>query len=134
MAGAITIAKLTRIGGDGTMMRTVRLEMARSHEFPEGSDKHGYEFHVPLTDAGKLDRDAIAKHRDQATFWRFWGGDDERGRVRHGHRGWLLAFARGTGEDEVIFKGDQHRFAPGEYVSIEERDGQTRTFRVVSVH
>ena len=32
-----------------------------------------------------------------------------------------------------IFKGDQHRFAEGEYISIKERDGITRVFRVASV-
>jgi hypothetical protein len=33
----------------------------------------------------------------------------------------------------MIFKGDQHRFVTGEYVSITERDGVTRTFRVAAV-
>ncbi len=117
------------------MMRTVRLELARSHDFPEGSDKCGYEFHIPLTAEGKLDREGLHEHRDEATFHRFWGGDDdERGHVRHGHRGWVLAFGRNGGGDETIFKGDQHRFVTGEYVSIEEHDGRTRTFRVVSVN
>lgn len=116
------------------MMRIVRLELARCHEFPEGSSTHGYEFHVPLTAAGKLDRVGLHRHREEATFRRFWGADEEQGHIRHGHRGWVLAFG-GNGEaDETLFKGDQHRFAPGEYVSIEERDGQTRTFRVAGMH
>ena len=34
---------------------------------------------------------------------------------------------------EVIFKGDRHRFIEGEYVSIRESDGITRTFRVAAV-
>lgn len=116
------------------MMRTVRLELARCHDFPEGSDKHGYEFRVPLTGAGKLDREGLHRHHEEATFHRFWGGDEDRGHIRHGHRGWILAFAQDGDADETLFKGDQHRFVPGEYVSIEERDGQTRTFRVASVH
>ena len=116
------------------MMRTVRLELARCHDFPEGSKKHGYELHVPLTWGGRLDHKAIPEDRDEVTFHRFWDGENEWGRIRHGHRGWALSFGRGQDEEEMIFKGDQHRFVTGEYVSIEERDGQTRTFRVVSVH
>lgn len=115
------------------MIRHVRLEMARGHEFPEGSSDHGYELSLPLTADGRLDRETWLKHRDSVDFRRFWGGEDERGQLKHGRRGWTLAFAPGTDDDEVIFKGDEHRFADGEYVSIKERDGVTRTFRVAAV-
>jgi len=36
--------------------------------------------------------------------------------------------------EEVIFRGDAHRFVAGEYISITERNGVTHTFRVASVH
>ena len=36
-------------------------------------------------------------------------------------------------DDEAGFKFDSHRFAVGEYVSIREHDGETRTFIVESV-
>ena len=39
------------------MIRQVRLELARCHEFPEGSKDHGYELSLPLTRDGHLDRD-----------------------------------------------------------------------------
>jgi hypothetical protein len=116
------------------MMRTVRLELARCHEFPDGSKKHGYELRVPLTWGGRLDPKAMPENRDEVTFQRFWGGDNERGHIRHGHRGWVLSFGMAGPGDETIFKGDQHHFVIGEYVSIEERDGETRTFRVADVH
>jgi hypothetical protein len=116
------------------MMRTVRLELARCHDFPKGSKNHGYELRVPLTWGGRLDAKAIPENRDEVTFHRFWGGEDALGHVRHGQRGWVLSFGPGGEADELIFRGDQHRFTTGEYVSIEERDGQTRTFRVTSVH
>ena len=116
------------------MLRQVRLEVARGHEFPDGSVEHGYEMTLPLTPDGHLDREAFLHHRNQVGFRRFWGHAEERGHLIHGRRGWGLSFQAGDTSDEVIFKGDMHRFAVGEYISIAERDGVTRTFRVVSLH
>jgi hypothetical protein len=116
------------------MLRKVRLELARSHEYPEGSPEHGYELDVPLTYRGKLDHEFWLKHRDAASFRRFWGEEEKRGELRHDRRGWIFSFAPESTEDEVIFRGDEHRFAVGEYLSIKEHDGITRTFRVASVH
>jgi hypothetical protein len=117
------------------MMRTVRLEMARCHEFPDGSGTHGYDLHLPLTPSGKLDRDFWLKHRQGGGFRRFWGETEARGLLRHGRKGWALSFEphRDDDRDEMIFKGDQHRFVAGEYISITERDGVTRTFRITAV-
>jgi hypothetical protein len=115
------------------MMRTVRLELARCHEFPDGSSAHGYELHVPLTEAGKLDRESWPRRRGESVFRRFWGGEEEHGEVRHRGHGWALSFTPGNEQDEVIFRADDHRFALGEYLSIKERDDVTRTFRVASV-
>ena len=115
------------------MMRTVRLELARCHEFPDGSAAHGYELKLPLTRAGKLDRDAWLKHRQDSAFRRFWGDEEEHGQLRHRHHGWMLSFTPDAEDDEVIFRADDHRFAAGEYLSIKERDGVTRTFRIAGV-
>jgi hypothetical protein len=109
--------------------------MAHCHEFPDGSSTDGYELHLPLTLAGKLDRDFWLKHRQGGGFHRFWGDIEDRGLLRHGRKGWALSFEphREDDRDEMIFKGDQHRFVTGEYVSITERDGVTGTFRVAAV-
>jgi len=115
------------------MIRQVRLELARCHDFPEGSRDHGYELSLPLTRDGHLDREDWRKHRENAGFRRFWAAEEERGQLRHGRHGWLLTFGPGTDAEEVIFRGDEHRFAAGEYISIKERDGVTRVFRVASV-
>src|SRR4051794_33395322 len=115
------------------MIRQVRLELARCHDFPEGSKEHGYELFLPLTAQGRLDRDSWHDNRANVAFQRFWGGAVERGHLKHGRRGWALAFDPGSDDDELIFKGDEHRFGEGEYVSIKERDGNIRTFRVESV-
>ena len=115
------------------MMRTVRLEVARSHEFPEGSASHGYELHVPLTEAATIDREGWQLHRERCSFRRFWGDEETGGNLRHRAHGWVLSVLPDGGKDEAIFRADSHRSAVGEYVSIKEQDGVTRTFRVAAV-
>lgn len=115
------------------MLRKVRLEVARGHEFPEGSASHGYELTLPLAKDGALDRELWHKHRKETIFRRFWGDDEARGHLSHGRNGWALAFDDGSGGAEVILKADTHRFVAGDYVSIKERDEVTRTFRIASI-
>ncbi|HXZ01174.1 MAG TPA: hypothetical protein VEI03_14330 [Stellaceae bacterium] len=115
------------------MLRKVRLEAARGHEFPEGSAKHGYELALPLSPDAALDRDFWLKHRAECSFRRFWGDEEAHGHLAHGGQGWRLVFDDTSGDAEVIVKAEAHRFIGGEYVSIKERDGVTRTFRIASV-
>ncbi len=117
-------------------VRTIRLELARSPDFPEGSASRGYEFKAPLADDGTLDHEAWPEVRSSCTVRRFWEGEaDETGHLIHrrGNR-WLFHYdGMDDDEDEPIFKFDRHHFVVGEYVSITEHDGELRTFKVVSV-
>ncbi len=116
------------------MLRKVRLEAARCYDFPEGSATHGYEIALPLSPGAMLDRDFWLKHRTESRFRRFWGDEAEaQGHLAHGGQGWRLVFDDGSGDAEVIVKADTHRFTAGEYVSIKERDGVTRTFRIAAI-
>lgn len=114
------------------MLHRVRLELARCHDFPNGSTAHGYELTLPLAKDGTLDRELWQKHRKESAFRRFWGDDEALGQLTHRHAGWALLFHDG-GDAEVIFQAEKHHFVAGDYVSIKERDGATRTFRVASV-
>jgi hypothetical protein len=117
-------------------LRKVRLELARTAEFPEGSAQRGYEFVAPLTDDGHLDPQDWRAQRGACTVHRFWAGEDAvYGHLVH-HRGHHWAFhydGIGDEEEEPIFRFDHHRFAVGDYVSITENDGVQQTFRVVEV-
>ena len=113
-------------------MNVVRLELARCREFPEGSKTHGYALRLPLDAEGRLSSGNWPRQRHHADFTRFWGEELESGRLVHGRHGWGLAFDDDS-EVEPIFRSADHRFAEGEYISITERDGMTRTFRVVAV-
>lgn len=118
-------------------LRHVRLELARDHEFPNGSSRHGYEFIAPLDDSGQLDLAAYKRTKDRARVRRFWGSDPEEvGHILH-KRGGTWAFHYDihgdAAHDEAGFRFDTHKFAPGEYVSLKEQDGTLRTFLVTKV-
>ncbi|MBI1777761.1 MAG: hypothetical protein HYR63_20670 [Proteobacteria bacterium] len=117
------------------MLKKIRLELARSPEFPEGSAHHGYEFKAPLKPDGTFDLAAWRKLAKLCTVHRFWRGeDDEVGElVHHSKHGWAFSYEPGEADDEPIFRFGGHVFREGEYVSITEHDGVERTFRVVMV-
>jgi len=116
-------------------LKRIRLELARDHEFPEGSRERGYDLIAPVDDNDHLVAEEWRKERDKCRVRRFWAGEEEIGRLVH-KRGGTWAFdydPKAEEDDEPGFRFDQHRFAPGEYVSLTEHDGVMRTFRIVSV-
>ena len=116
-------------------LKRIRLELARTPEFPEGNPKFGYEFIAPLTQDNHIDADAWKNVKDHCGVLRFWGADkQERGVLRHVGNGWRFDYdPRDDTDDEPFFKLDRHSLAPGDYVSVTEHDGVRRPFRVVSV-
>ena len=117
-------------------LKTIRLELGRTREQPDGNPRCGYEFTAPLTADGHLDAEAYKVHKTACRVHRFWAGEKpEHGALRHlGRDRWVFSYAPGTEDDEPAFKFDKHRFTIGEYVSITEHDGVTRPFKIVSVH
>ncbi|HVJ34392.1 MAG TPA: hypothetical protein VND94_14855 [Terriglobia bacterium] len=116
-------------------LRTIRLELARTAEYPEGNALCGYEFTAPLRPDGHLDLAAFKQHKEKCRVHRFWAGETtQAGALLHlGHDRWVFSYEPGTEDDEPAFHFDRHQFVPGEYVSITEHDGVTRPFRIVSV-
>jgi hypothetical protein len=120
------------------VLKRIRLNLARSKEFPLGSDKHGYEFVAPLDAQGHIDPELWRKYREHCGVRRFWDGeDDEVGRLVHKpggaeHGRWVFDYDEATEEDdEAGYRFG--KFRPGEYVSIRDEDGNMHTFQVVSV-
>lgn len=116
-------------------LKTIRLELARTQEHPEGDPGHGYEFRAPLDDAGHLNAAAWHGNKDLCMVRRFEKNiEQERGMLIRTKAGsWAFSYAPGDDDDEPIFKFSTHAFKPNEYVSITEHDGVQRAFRVVSV-
>ncbi len=121
-------------------LKRIRLELARDHEFPDGSHERGYDFIAPVDDQGHLNAGEWRDQRDHCRVRRFWSGQpDEIGRLIHkrgGDHGATWAFdynPKSARDDEPGFKLDRHSIRPGEYVSITEHDGVQRTFFIKSV-
>ena len=55
------------------VLKRIRLNLARSKEFPAGSAKHGYEFVAPLDANGHIDVELWRKYRAHCGVRRFWG-------------------------------------------------------------
>jgi hypothetical protein len=120
--------------------KRIRLNLARSKEFPEGSSRHGYEFVAPLDAKNHIDVDLWRLHRDNCRVRRFWEGeDDEIGFLVHKsggpeHSRWVFDYdSSAEDDDENGYRFGTHAFTPGEYVSIRDEDGDMHTFRVVAV-
>jgi hypothetical protein len=118
-------------------MKRIRLELARDHEFPNGSRERGYEFAAPIDGDGHIIVGEWRKERTRCRVKRFWSGEDtEVGHLLHKPGGgWAFHYdVHGApDDDEAGYRFDHHAFRPGEYVSIKEHDGMLRTFRVISV-
>lgn len=117
-------------------LKRVRLELARDHEFPDGSRERGYEFAAPLDDEGHLQAAQWKATRERCVVKRFWAGEpNEIGRLVHKPGGaWAFDYdPTRVDDDETGYRLDKHKFVPGEYVSFREHDGVLRTFRVMSV-
>lgn len=116
-------------------LKTIRLELARNPDFPDGSTTRGYELRAPLTADGHLDADAWRANRDATSLRRFWQGEpDRKGELVHTRQGWAFSYEPGPADDETLFRLDRHLFRVGEYVTITEPGGATHTFRIASVH
>ena len=122
------------------LLKRIRLNLARSKEFPQGSGKHGYEFVAPLDANGRIEPALWKKYREHCGVRRFWGGeDDEVGRLVHKpggaeHARWIFDYDEtAEDDDEAGYRFGDHAFRNGEYVSIRDEDGALHTFQVVSV-
>lgn len=115
--------------------KTIRLELARTPEYPEGSAAHAYVLRLPLDDNGLIDR-SLLKHPDQRpVVRRLWPDEpDQQGVVIPVRGGWAFSYAPGEDDDEGIFHLEDHPIRIGAYLTITETDGERSPFKVVHCH
>src|SRR5690242_897917 len=106
------------------VLKRIRLNLARSRTFPSGSPRHGYEFVAPLDADDHIDVGLWRKYRDHCGVRRFWGEEEEVGRLVHKpggseHARWVFDYdAAADDDDEAGYRFGTHPFRTGEYVSI----------------
>jgi hypothetical protein len=112
--------------------KTVRLELARTAGFPNGSVGRTYILRVPLSDDGMIDAELLARNPSYATARRFWTPEpDQFGRIERAD-GHLVFRCRGQ-HGESIFRMLAVPIRLEQEVLIEELDGSTYPFRVASI-
>jgi hypothetical protein len=114
--------------------KTVRLELARSPRFPNGSASRAYLLHLPLDDSGLVDEETFRRSPALGTVRRHWPSERDRtGYVIRKKNGWAFSYAIGDADDEDLFHLESHPLKPGEYVTITEPDGERLPYRVVAI-
>jgi hypothetical protein len=118
------------------MLNRIRLELARTHDHPQGTPTIGYEFTAPLDATARIDANAFALHKDKCRVRRFRPGeDDDIGHlIRKPGGSWAFHYDIHSDEedDETGYRFGDHVFRAGEYVSIRE-DDELMPYRVTRV-
>lgn len=116
--------------------RRIRLELAREKDHPAGDSGIGYTVLAPLNADGLLDGEVAREFKRECKVIRFREGEDsEEGYLRRGPGGaWAFHydFEDGVEDDDPAYRLGEHRFAPGDYVTIMEDEG-AHTYRVARV-
>ena len=111
--------------------KTIRLELARTHDFPAGSVSRGYLIRVPLNDNGAIDERSFANSPQRATVRRFWSSEpDESGRLVQLNGKWAL---RCNGRPDRLLAIHCSPLTVGEQVAVVGPDGTPLPFRVASI-
>ena len=119
-------------------LKYIQLELARNPGDDEhiGSPSHyRYILTAPLTPDGHLDRQLWERNKEKCVFTHFLPDEPERhGKITHRGGGWQLHYnGADPAEDEKPHKLDRHVMLEGEYLTINEPDGDAWTYKVTRV-
>jgi hypothetical protein len=122
------------------MLQRILLHLARTHDFPDGSSRHGYDLVAPLDSDGRLNGVEWGGKRARCRVRRFWGGEPDRhGLLVHRPGGaegatWIIDYDQNrSDDDEAGYRLGTHTFRAGDYVSIRGDSGDMKTFKVADV-
>jgi hypothetical protein len=116
--------------------RQIHIELAREPGHPEGDAGIAYVIIAPLDADDRIDPTLWRQHREACRIARRRPDRrDDAGHLVHRQGGsWAFHYDSGANmPDEVGFRFADERFAPGEYVSIND-GGKLHTYRVASVN
>lgn len=111
---------------------SIRLELACTDDFPDGSASRSYLFRVPLGDGAIIDAEAIKRMPALATAHRYWPNErDKFGHIIPTAHCWAVRFE--TGEESLLFELERQPIEENKVFVVKEPDGARRPFRVISV-
>ena len=112
----------------------VRLELARTEKFPNGSPSRTYLIRLPLNDDGLIDESARAAEPNRATIRRFWPRQaDWSGYILKVKDGWAFSCSFGETDGNHVIHLENHPIRSGEYLTLVEANGTRLPFRVASI-
>lgn len=111
--------------------KLIRLELARTADFPEGSPSRAFLLRLPLFEDGLIDEAEVGRKPAMATVKRHWPNEpDQHGYVIRTGANWGFSYAIGEDDDETLFHLESHPLCEGEYVTLTEPDGKRLPFQV----
>jgi hypothetical protein len=112
--------------------KAIRLELARTADFPQGSEADAYVLRLPIDDIGFINRSAMNHTVESQIVHRMWPGEPDRTRVVIARwADWACLYGNSHMDDEGIFRLEHHPIKPGEYLTMTETAGRHLPFKVV---
>lgn len=107
---------------------TIRLELARTPAFPNGSAARSYVLRLPLAKDGRIDEREYGCHPELATVRRFWPNQPDRhGSLLRTAEGWALSYGSNGAEMDRM---DAEAIQPGSRITLTGPEGDWLPFEV----
>ena len=114
--------------------KSIRLELARTTEFPNGSASRAYLLRLPLTVDGVIDEQAVQQKPEQATVRRLWPSEpDLSGHVRRSGSHWACVAERNVDQPTIFSEFDCLPISEGAMLMLREQNGAQLPFRVAKL-
>jgi hypothetical protein len=114
--------------------KSIRLELGRTADFPDGSPSRTYLLRLPLDQENLIDEHALKAAPALATVHRYWPNEpDMIGNLIRSAKCWAISYEPDEGVDEAVFHLEILPLQEGNYVTLTEPDGRRLPFRVASV-
>lgn len=112
----------------------VRIILARTPQFPQGSASHAYELIVPLDEDNRIDQAAFNAFPARASVQHVVPNQPaKRGAILLRNGRYAFSYAPGDADDETIYHLENHPLGIGDYVTITEPGDEAKPYRVESV-
>lgn len=113
--------------------KSIRLELGRTRDFPNGSASRAYLLRLPLAPDGTIDEQAVAGKPEQATVRRMWPSQpDVSGHLTRLGERWAFIAGRSGNQKTLWSELDPHPIHEGALLTLRE-NGLELPFRVAKL-